>query len=129
MIKAFIRSTLEPEVMTDYLGGDETERGEERVGTYPGVEVVYYDDEIGDVEDETSHKGIAHYFLRPGSALETIDDVKERVQGEIARLTEVVELPEPEVQVPQILAETVDLEQFVGEELELNKEPDIKSTK
>mgnify|MGYP001606482702 CR=1 FL=1 len=79
MIKAKIRNRLAQEI-EDYLGGDPVERGERRVGVYPGVEVVYYDPNTG------KEYGSASYFLRPRSAFEVMDDVKTYVRKEIARL-------------------------------------------
>lgn len=85
MIRAHVRRTV-TETVTDYLGGDPVLRGEERTGVYPGIEVVYYDDKVGGPEDEKAHLGVAAYILRPRSGLETLDDVRQRVTGELARL-------------------------------------------
>lgn len=86
MIRAHVSRTVSEQV-TDYLGGDPVLRGEERTGVYPGVEVIFYDDTIGGPENEQARLGIASYILRPRSNLETMEDVKDKVAREIARLT------------------------------------------
>lgn len=50
--------------------------------TNPTVEVVYYNSET------EQQYGSAIYNLRPGSALETLQDVEERVRGEVSRIEE-----------------------------------------
>lgn len=85
-IRAFMREGP-PERIDDMLGGDPIRRGEPRSGVYPSVEVVYYDDTLGDHTVEAAHKGIACYVLRPRSALASLEDVEYRVGREIARLT------------------------------------------
>lgn len=112
-IRAFIRGTATQEI-TDFLGGDPIIRGEERTGTYPGVEVLYYDDTAGTPDDEASHRGICSYFLRPGSALETMDDVLERVRAEIARITQAQEPPPPPSATAEAPGRAADLDRYIG---------------
>lgn len=79
MIKARIVGTIKNEI-TDYLGGDEVERGEKRTVVWPGVEVHYIDG-----KDVVAS---ANYYMRQGSAIQDMTDIEERIKVEVDRLNQ-----------------------------------------
>lgn len=57
----------EPNEITDFLG----EYGAQRTGTYPGVQVSYYDDKDPDFVVSSQS-----FYYRPGSAIEKEADLQ-----------------------------------------------------
>lgn len=76
MIQAKI-TEVRTETITDFLGPD----GAQRQGDYPCVLVQYFDP-----DNLAAEYGVASYPIRPGSAIQSMDDVTQAIKDNIATL-------------------------------------------
>lgn len=105
MIEAKI-ARVGTEAVSDFL----TDDGSQRDGTYPAVEVAFIDTDTGLVVAGKT------YTLRDRSAFQSMVDITDDAQAEVARLTADLKTSPTEDPIrPEVTAQVAELTKYVGE--------------